>query len=55
MLANDLAGALSVHRRLVQRLRSHQQLAHVVGVVDPLVPRLTLARSEGPVLVEGGD
>jgi len=29
--------------------------AHVVGVVDPLVPRLTLARSEDPAIVEGGD
>jgi len=53
MLTNDLVDALAIEYRFVQRLRSHQQLAHVVGVVDPLVPRLTLARSEDPAIVEG--
>jgi len=37
MLTNDLVDALAIEYRFVQRLRSHQQLAHVVGVVDPLV------------------
>jgi len=53
MLTNDLVDALAIEYRFVQRLRSHQQLAHVVGVVDPLVPRLTLARSGRSAIVEG--
>ena len=55
MLADDLISALSVNHRLVERLARHHQLAYLVGLVDPALPRFKFIGRKDTVIIEDSD
>ena len=55
VLADYPVDALSIHQRLVQRFACHHQVDHLVGLVDPLLPRVTFTGTEDTAIVESGD